>query len=138
MQKFRAQYAEVLSFLKSFNKIPFDKIISQGETDWRYVIEIKEQRYQGKVDLWFRDGHQVWLIDYRMGTIRDAKKTLENLETSAWAMKQMGLINVQKERVSDHSGTLFSSTTNSTTNFVVSGGINPASIAAVSLAWIPT
>ena len=87
------QYAEVLSFLKSFNKIPFDKIISQGETDWRYVIEIKEQRYQGKVDLWFRDGHQVWLIDYRMGTTRDAMKTLKNLETSAWAMKQMGLIN---------------------------------------------
>ena len=86
------EYAEELSFLKSLNEIPFEKILSRGETDWHYVIEVNDQRLRGQVDLWVREDNQVWLLQYKVGALKDADKTLEGLENSAWAMKQMGLI----------------------------------------------
>ena len=51
------------------------------------MIEIKNQRLNGKVDLWAREGRDVWLLDYKVGSLKDSKKTLEGLEISAWAMK---------------------------------------------------
>ena len=87
-----SEYSEPLHFLKSLKEIPFEKILSEGDTDWHYVIEVKNQRRRGQVDLWARFENQVWLIDYKVGALKDAKKTLENLEASARAMKEMSLI----------------------------------------------
>ncbi len=85
-------YAEPLSFLKNLKEIPFERIVSQGEANWNYVVEAKNQRVQGQVDLWARDENQVWLIDYKVGVLKEAKNTLARLESAAWAMKEMGLI----------------------------------------------
>ena len=85
-------FAEPLRFLKGLKEIPFEQIISQGETNWQFMIEFKNLKLRGQVDLWSRDKDQVWLVDYKIGALKDAKSILQRLESAAWAMKEMGLI----------------------------------------------
>ena len=85
-------FSEPLTFLKGLKEIPFEKMISEGETNWQYVIEFKNQRLRGQVDLWARFENQVWLVNYKFGALKEAKNILERLESAAWAMKEMGLI----------------------------------------------
>lgn len=84
---------DALSWLQSQSNFPFEELLQFGEVEWGFALREGENVIEGQIDLWAsrppRAGQQrpeVWIADYKTGSLAGENKALVQLEIYACAV----------------------------------------------------
>lgn len=91
------EYDATVTYLKSLPQIPFKEILEKGHVDWKFKFKNEGVEVSGQLDLWAVLNSEAWIIEYKVGHIKDTKKTFSELEGYAQALyRGSHLKNVKK------------------------------------------
>lgn len=73
--------------------IPLLDIMTNGFSEWPFVVQEKRNVVEGQIDLWGRDSNgQLWIVDYKTGSSANFEKAFLQMYFYAWGLlrtKQM-------------------------------------------------
>ena len=97
---FKTQREEVkraLVYMNGLSSPPLMKLIEDGHVEMGFSYREGEQIIDGQIDLWGIANNEVWIIDYKTGSVRYKEKAFSQLEYYAKALKKSGMISADQK-----------------------------------------
>jgi ATP-dependent helicase/nuclease subunit A len=85
-----SQVKSAFDFIKGYEQGKILKIIKNGHVEWGFAIQTGKGLLQGQIDLWGEDSEgNVYVVDYKTGSIDYKDKALQQLEIYAAVLLKM-------------------------------------------------
>ena len=84
-QKF---WKPVIDYVLNLKQPPMQILLREGCGEWSYVYEEKNQKFQGRIDLWGEAENKIWIVDYKSGSAGMKKQTQEQLQCYGKALQK--------------------------------------------------
>lgn len=81
--------AKAVTWVTELDRPPLLNLIRNGFAEWGFAAQGNSFVLQGQIDLWAIDKNEVWLVDYKTGSMEFFQKALDQLKIYAWALHHM-------------------------------------------------
>lgn len=86
-----AELRDAVSFVETLKEPPLLEIIQNGHVEWGFAVRRDgKPKLMGQVDLWGTADDDVWIIDYKTGSMFYVDKAFDQMKIYAWALMKMG------------------------------------------------
>lgn len=93
------EFKASLDYIRTLADIPFEKILSLGNAEWGFQVQMEGQWIEGQVDLWAEVDGVLWIVDYKTGSQIHADSAWKQLALYGQALRQLGYVSPQKHVV---------------------------------------
>lgn len=87
----KAQVTAAMNYVLKLKTPPMAELIAKGFVEWGFQMTIAEGILEGQIDLWGEVGGEVWVVDYKTGSVAYLEKAFQQLELYAQALKAYGV-----------------------------------------------
>ena len=93
----KSEVFQVLEFLKTLESPPLMKLIQEGHVEMGFSYREGTQIIDGQIDLWGIVQNEVWIVDYKTGSIKYREKAFSQLSYYAKALQKSKMISVEQK-----------------------------------------
>jgi ATP-dependent exoDNAse (exonuclease V) beta subunit len=72
-------HEKAVDYLFEQGDFPFSEVLEHGHKEWGFDLKTSDVRASGKIDLWAQLGSDVWIVDYKTGSLKNSSKGFEQL-----------------------------------------------------------
>ena len=81
-------FIEGVDYITALQDPPMLEFIRNGKVEWGFQVQVPAGVLEGQIDLWAEYHGDIWVVDYKSGSLRHSEKAFQQLKYYAWALRK--------------------------------------------------
>jgi len=92
-----AQYHGAIEYAFRQRDLPLKNILQVGQPEYGFIFKFDNFRIEGKIDLWGLLDQELWIVDYKTGSVAGKDRAIQQLKIYSLALMEM--LNLEKAKM---------------------------------------